>query len=443
IVMLHEKGFIDTAIVKKLRPILEKTKTEKGYGGEDYLKQNLPDHDEDTAAAVNFGRTLQEPMARLAMRESLLYLFDELLLALENILNVAAENLDTIMAGQSHWSHAQPTTFAAYLLSVHDQLARGLEQMETAYKHVNRNSAGCGACSGTGWPVNRERITELLGFDETIELTYDCEAAMDERLTTLFAASNIAVSLSRTAIDFNVWTTAEWNLFYVDMAWRGVSSFMPQKANPGNKFERTRIACNEVLGKMMNTIFSFKNEPIQDILPVCGSDKYVMEGLAHLERALGIYRCMLQNTKPDRARMKKLLKEGYSGAPDLAVTLIRKKNFGGRSAHRICATMVRIARERNIKPYECTGVLLDEAARISNDPEPRLTDSEVQDSMSLDNFFIKHCNLGDPNPDESARLLEKRRVQLKIFREKQTARRESIKAAMKKLDDSMEAICRN
>ncbi|MCF7855056.1 MAG: hypothetical protein K9N51_09685 [Candidatus Pacebacteria bacterium] len=439
LVMLHKQGLVPTETVRKLLPVLKKSQHEQGWGGEAWLRQQLQG-DEDTASAVNYGRTLQEPMARMMMRDQLFNTFDELFGCLGIILDVAADNLDTMMAGHSHWAQAQPTTYAAYLLAVHDGLFRGLEQLELAYRHTNQNSGGCGACSGTGWPVDRGMITELLGFDKTIELTYDCEASQDEMLTIMFAASNMAVTLSRAALDFNVWVTEEWNLFNVDMTHRDVSSFMPQKANAGNRFEHIRQMTNRVLGNMQTCLFSFKNEPLQDNLPVYEADRFVIEGLGHLETGLWMLRDLLPHVKPRRERMQELVRGGYSGAPDLAIHLIRKKGYGGRCAHRVCATMVRIARERWIAPAALDGALLDEAARISGDPEPHLTDAEVQDSMSLDHFFEKHQGLGDPNPAETERLIAKRREQLNAAGERLERRKEQVANAYAKLEAELDRI---
>ncbi len=439
VVMLHKQGLVPTEKAKQVLPVLNQAADERGWGGEKWLKERVGG-DEDLASIVNYGRTLQEPMFRMMMRKSMLYAFDELLPTMATLLDVAEDNLDTVMAGHSHWCHAQPTTYAAYLLAVHDGLSRGLEQLELAYRHTNQNSGGCGACSGSGWPVDRELVTELLGFDETIELAYDCEASQDEMLTILFAASNIATTLSRTAMDFNVWVTEEWNLFDVDMSWRGVSSFMPQKANSGNNFEHIRQAANDVLGRMMSALFSFKNEPIQDVLPVYRADGYVTQGLAYLEKGLGKLRGVLPNTRPNKERMWQLVRDGYSGAPDLAIHMIREKDYAGRCAHRICATMVLLARQRGIKPYDCTGTLLDEAARETGDPEPHLTDAEVQDSMSLEHFFEKHCGLGDPNAKESQRLIDKRRPLLTAAQERQEDRKARVEAGYQKLRDAIAEI---
>jgi argininosuccinate lyase len=439
LVMLHKQGLVPTETVRKLVPVLRKTKDEAGWGGEIWIRDQL-DGDEDTAAAVNYGRTLQEPMARMQMRDQLINTIDEAHRCMQVMLDVASENTDTLMPGHSHWAQAQPTTYAAYLLAIHDGLSRGLEQLELAYRHTNQNSGGCGACSGTGWPVDRNMVTELLGFDETIELTFDCEGSQDEMLTSLFAASNMGVTLSRIALDMNVWVTEEWDIFEVDMAYRGVSSFMPQKANAGNRLEHIRQEVNDILGAMHTCLHSFKNEPLQDVLTVYQADRYVHNGLGHLQGALAMLRYLLPNITPRKERMWEMLRRGYSGAPDLSITMIRQKGFGGRCAHRICATMVRIARERGIKACECTGALLDEAARISGDPEPHLTDAEVQDSMSLENFFEKHQGLGDPNPTETGRLVEVRRTLLAESIKRNDTRKERLAKADKKLQTALEAI---
>ncbi|MFW5868147.1 MAG: lyase family protein [Armatimonadota bacterium] len=439
LVMLYRKGHVPAEQVRKLFPILDEADAEQGWGGEAWIREKLGG-DEDTAFAVNHGRTLQEPMARMMMRESLLYAFDELLPTLEGVLDVADEHADVLMAGHSHWAHAQPTTWGAYLLAVHDGFARGLEQLELAYKHTNMNSGGCGACSGARWDVDRELITDLLGFDATIEPAYDCEASQEEMLTILFAASNIAVTLSRVCLDMNVWTTEEWDIFDVDMAWRGVSSFMPHKANAGNRFENIRENCNQVLGQMQTCLFSFKNEPLQDILPVYHADRYVRDGLAQLEAGLGLFRHLLPNVRPREDRMWELVREGYSGSVDLAIRIVKERGFGGRRAHRMCCTMVRLARERRIKPWECTGDLLDEAARVTGDPGPNLSDEAVRHDMSLEHFHETPCNLGDPKPEETRRLIAKRRDALAESRDRQQARRDRIEAGYARLQAEIDAI---
>ena len=437
-VMLFRQGLISQETAIKLLSVLPETQNAEGWGGEDWLKEKLGG-DEDTASAVNYGRTLQEPMARMSMRDAILEVFEEGLQALEVLLKKADEHAETLMAGQSHFSHAQPTTYGSYLLAVHDGIVRGLEQLELAYRRTNENSGGCGACSGTGWPVDRDLITDLLGFEKTIEVAYDCEGSQDEIPQILYALSSMALTLSRSGMDHSIWTLEEIGAVLPDPSLQGVSSFMPQKAH-GGMFENVRIAADEVIGEMMKVTTTFKGESIQDVLPVYKSPRHVFHGVNYMRQCFGLYRILIDTLQVNRERMREILANGYSGAPDLAIILIRKLNFGGRKAHRICCNFVRLARERGIKPKDLTASLLDEAARVTKETEPNLTDSEVQEAMTFKNFFATHNGQGDPHPDESRRLIQLRKKRLEDLQKAQSERRRALKEAEDRLNEAIREI---
>ena len=438
-VMLYRQGLIPRETAKKLLVVLADSDHEQGWGGEDWIKQKLGG-DEDTASAVNLGRTLQEPMARMQMREKVLDVIDLLHKALETTLDKAEEHADTMMAGQSHMSHAQPTTYGAYMVAVHDGLTRGLAQLELAYRFTNMNSGGCGACSGTGWNVDRQMVTDLLGFDAMVESAYDCEGSQDEIPQILYALSSIGLTLCRTALDHSIWSLEEVNMLQLEPAWMGVSSFMPQKAHTGSTFENIRRACNPIFGEMMAATTAFKGEAIQDNMAVYQSPPFALRGCCQMEMALGLYNGIIPATVINVARMREIVESGYSGAPDLAIKLIRDHGFGPRQAHRICANCIRMARERGIGPREIRSDLLDEAARLTEEPEPHLPDEDIYDAMALETFFDKHCNLGDPCPSETRRMVGSRRTDLEKSLEKQTNRRARIEDANRRLAAEIEEI---
>lgn len=442
-VMLHRQSLITHEVAIKLLTALQAAGKE-GYSwaGEEWLKERL-DGDEDTASAVNYGRTLQEPMARMQMRDGILDVCDEALPTLEMLLDRAAEYADAMMAGQSHFSHAQPTTYGAYLLAVHDGLSRALKQLDLAYDLTNQNSGGCGACSGTGWPVDRELITDLLGFDRTIEPAYDCEGSQDEIPAILFALSSLALTMSRSAMDHGIWSLEEINNLQAAPEWLGVSSFMPQKAHTGGMFENIRIACDEVLGRMMTTVVTYKGESIQDVLPVYKAPMHVFDGVLQTRKALGLFRYVVGTARINRVRMAEIVHQGYSGAPDLAIHLIRKLGHGGRRAHRICCHFVRLARERGIKPADTTGDLLDEAARTCGEPQPGVSTETVRESMTFAHFFETHNTPGDAHPDQTLRMTLERRRDLERLREAQATRRQRLADAEVRLNSAILEIVGN
>jgi argininosuccinate lyase len=438
-IMLYRQGLIKLETAQKLLPVLEEAQKEVGWGGEDWIKEKL-NGDEDTASAVNLGRTLQEPMARMQMRDALIDTFDMIHETRQILIDRAEKYVDTLMAGQSHMSHAQPTTYGQYLLTVHDGIARAEEQLALAYKFTNMNSGGCGACSGTGWNVDRQLVTELLGFDELIELVYDCEASQDEIPQIMFALSSLAMTITRATLDHEIWSLEEIGMMAVGDTWKGLSSFMPQKAHSGGVTEIIRMACNEVFGQMTTCMFAYKGELIQDNLPVYQAPPFVFKGTGQAQRAMGLFKSMLPDMYVYPEKMLKIVKDGYSGSPDLAIVLIRDYDYGSRQAHRICANAVRMAREQGIKPCEMTGKLIDEAAALSHEPLPNLTTEQVQECMSLDHFLEKHCNLGDPCKSETMRMIGIRRNQLAESIKQQDNRKLRLVEGDKKLAAATQEI---
>jgi argininosuccinate lyase len=398
------------------------------------------DRDEDLASMVNLGRTLQEPMTRLDLRDKMIEVFDDLIVLLDTVLNVAYRNLDTIMPGHTHLSQAQPITLAHYLLSVYDGLRRGVSQAELAYKDTDRNSGACGACSGITWPIDRRYMTELLGFDDLVEPTYDSEASQDHSLSILFALTNITLLISKASMDMNIWGLEEVDMLTTDPAWCGVSSLMPNKCIPGTLFERARIEAVYVASNAIQGIMFNKGEPHGDVLPMLELPKITLKAMAHTLVCVGYFNGMLKNVSPQRETMLEYVREGYSCTSEVVTHMVKEMGYGPRRAHRIVATFVRMARERGLKAYQTTGELLDEAARFADERPPEIDTETLRRLLDPEEFIKSHSNTGGTAPDEARRMLAKRRKELEDVRQRQGARKARLEKAEELLNEEIEAI---
>ena len=396
--------------------------------------------DEDLGSIVNLGRTLQEPMSRIDLRDKMLEVFDELLALQDAVLQVAAGNIDTIMPGYTHLSQAQPITLAHYLLSVFDGLARGYDQLSLAYRDTNRNSGGCGACSGITWPIDRWEMTRLLGFDDLVEPTYDSESAQDHSLSILFALTNITLLLSKVTMDWNIWGMEEVGMIEVDPAWCGVSSMMPQKCIPGSQLERARLEASYVVGQMMAGVSFCKGEPHADMLPMLEVPKVAIVAMARSLLCMGYFRGILTHMEPQREAMLGYVRAGFSCASEVAAHLVKEGGYGTRRAHRIVATMVRLARERRLKAFETTGELLDEAAEFAGERKPGLDTQTLRRLLDPEHFVRTHINTGGVAPAEAKRMLEARSARLEQARAGQAQRHQKIHDADAYLDAAIERI---
>ncbi|UCF97440.1 MAG: hypothetical protein JSV89_20050 [Spirochaetaceae bacterium] len=397
-------------------------------------------NDEDLASMINLGRTLQEPMFRLDLRDMLLETFDELLQLLRKILDTAENNIETVMPGHTHFSQAQPITLSHYLLSVYDSLRRSWDQLVLAYRHTNRNSGGCGATSGITWPIDRDRMAELLGCEDVVEPTYDCESSQDHSLSILFGLTNLVTILSKAAMDMNIWGLEEIGMLKADPAWCGVSSMMPNKCIPGALFERTRIEAGYVLGEMMQAAVLVKGEPHGDVLPMLEIPKIAFRAMAHASLAMGYMRGMLQAIIPQREAMLEYVRAGFSCSTEVAYYMVKELGYGPRRAHRIVATMVRFARERGLKAYEVTGELLDEAAGFAEEIEPGLSTDTLRKLLNPENFISTHTNKGGTAPEEAKRMLDSRTVDLGTLVKEHDHRTNKVKDALLNLNRTIDEI---
>jgi argininosuccinate lyase len=434
VVCLYEAKVIDREQASRLLTALDELRdSDSGCSGEERLAPLL-DGDMDLASVVNYGRTLQEPMSRLKLRTKMLDLFDDNLKLAESLFRLAEANTDTVMVGYTHLNQGQPITLAHHLLAVIDGLFRGTELLELAYKHTNKNSGGCGSCSGTTWPVDRERMADLLGLDGVVEPTYDCEAAQDHTMTALYALTNVSILLSQAAMNFNIWAMDEIDMVRVDPAWAGVSSFMPQKCDTGSNFERTRVKAADVMGSMVRCIFQLKGEPFADMQSMFQLPVRAMETMSHYRDCVGWFGAMVDHLLPQKERMKAIARAGYSCATELASYLITDHGYGGRLAHSIVATMVRQARVKALKAYECTGEMLDEAAAFLKVRQPGLDTDTVRRCLDPEEFLKTHTNLGGACPTETYRLLAKRRQTLADMQDRQSSRRTRAENGLAELE---------
>jgi argininosuccinate lyase len=398
------------------------------------------DNDEDLASMINLGRTLQEPMSRLDLRDKTLEMLDALLSLQASVLKVAGENISTVMPGYTHLSQAQPITLAHYLLSIYDGVQRGLEQLELAYRFTNRNSGGCGACSGITWPLDRWRMTCLLGFDDLVEPTYDSESSQDHSLSILFALTNLTLLMSKASMDMNIWTMEETGMAKVDPSWCGVSSMMPQKCIPGSFLERVRIEAAYVISHMTAGVSFNKGEPHADMLPMLEVPKVTQKALAHAELCTGCFEGILNHLIPRPEIMLQHVRAGYSCSSEVAAHMVKELGYGPRRAHRIVATLVRLGRERNLKAFECTGDFLDEAARFADEREPKIDTATLRRLLDPHHFIGTHTNTGGTAPAEAKRMLNIRREALAAANERQDQRRAKLAEADVLLKQVMDGI---
>jgi argininosuccinate lyase len=72
---------------------------------------------------------------------------------------------------------------------------------------MNRCPLGAAALAGTGFPIDRFRTAEALGFDGPTDNSLDSVSDRDFALDYLMAAAQCSLHLSRLAEEFIIWAS--------------------------------------------------------------------------------------------------------------------------------------------------------------------------------------------------------------------------------------------
>lgn len=448
-VMMCEQGIISKEDAAKILKVLKKV-DEMGPEGFPWGKGDLwtqkekyviEEIGEEVGGRLHTGRSRQDvgcTTNRLYLRPKILEMAEKLNDFREVLMNLAEKNIETVMPCYTFLQHAQPTTFAHYLLSFAYAMARDFERIAHAYKLTNMSPAGAALQTGTSYPLNRERTKELMGFDRVIRNTRDASMNFDYLYEIMIAASLTMADLLRMLEDFTVWHSSEFNTISLDDPWVGTSSIMPQKRNP-YPFMMIRGKASRIFGRAME-VFSILEAPClgppSPFYLQPEAEEVINEFLETFIIAAGF----LPTLRVNKALMRERAGAYWAQGTDLADTIVREKGLSFRTSHHIIAELVKIATEAGKTPADVNTEMLDQAAmKVIKEP---LGLSEDAIKKALDpSLAIKIRKVfGATSPEDVTEQIKESKEQLKLDRQQIESSRNKISDAQKKLDQAVDAI---
>jgi argininosuccinate lyase len=322
------------------------------------------------------------------------------------LIELADRHRDTLMAALTHTQPAQPSTLAHYLLAVIEQLERDTARLRAAFTSTNRCPLGACAITGTGFPIDRQLTSDLLGFDEPTGNTYGSIATVDYLLESVSAAAVLLSGLGRVIQDLLLWSTMEFGYLRLADGFVQASSIMPQKRNPV-ALEHARAIASKALGQAGAVMLAVHNTPFGDVVDTEDDlQPLVASTFRDARRAVVLVDASLRAAEFDVARLESRAAEGGTTLTELADHLVRSHRIPFKTAHAI-ATRLRQA-HRDV-PGASFG---DTLASVSSDllgMTLRYTDEEISDIMSPRHFVEVRQTAGGPAPAETARALRRSR----------------------------------
>jgi argininosuccinate lyase len=360
---------------------------------------------EETAGRLHTARSRNDidvAMYRMRLRELLLALLDASLRLRRTLLDLAARHVETIIPAHTHTQPAQPTTVAHYALAAVEQLERDAVRLRAAFATVNRSPLGACAITGTGFPIDRGLVAELLGFDGPTGNTYGSIAAADYLLESAAAAAVLAVGLGRLLQDLLFWCTAEAGYLRLGEGYVQASSIMPQKRNPV-ALEHARALASRAAGQAMAVLVTAHNTPFGDVVDIEDDVQPIVFGsFRDAGRAVDLTAAALAGAELDTVRMAARAAEGGITVTELADTLTRERGLAFRTAHAIAARFVaERARDRSLSLREA---LARASAAILGSPIEE-AEERLARLLSPRYFVAVRTTPGGPAPAETRRAL--------------------------------------
>jgi argininosuccinate lyase len=359
----------------------------------------------DAGKRLHTGRSRNDQVAtdvRLWLREEIDTLAPLLRQMQSALLDVAEQNVETILPGFTHMQVAQPVSFAHHMLAYVEMFARDEERLADVRRRVNRLPLGAAALAGTSYPLDREMVAKALGFDGVCQNSLDAVSDRDFAIEFTSFASITMMHVSRLAEEIVLWMSQNFGFINLADRYCTGSSIMPQKRNP-DVAELARGKSGRVVGHLMGLLTLMKGQPLtynkdnqEDKEPLFDTVDTVRDTLRIMaEMAGGI---VVKKEAMEAAALK-----GYATATDLADYLV-KKGLPFRDAHEVVAHAVKSAIQ--------LGVDLSELPLESLKAFNASIEQDVFDVLTLRGSLNARNVLGGTAPAQVRKQIERHRARL-------------------------------
>lgn len=351
---------------------------------------------------------------RMVLREQLLTLAGRLNEFREALLYLAGENLDTVMPMYTHTQPAQPSTFGHYLLSMSDVMARDFARLLATEKTINMSPFGAAAITTTGFPISRERVCDLLGFESLCENSYDSIAASDHMTQFAGAMMGLAVNLSRFMKDILDGCTMEFAFYRLTDPYVQISSIMPQKRNPSS-LEHCRPILSKALAEAQAVFTVQHNTPYGDIVD---SEEdlqvHIYDAVSYLCRALEMMTNVLSTMQINKELLLKRAGENFITATELADTFVRECGLTFRNAHRLTSTIVRRLYKEGKTAADINEAFCESVCQEVLGRRIEITGDLIRTALDPTHFVAIRDRTGGPAHSQVQRMLKERQTQLAV-----------------------------
>lgn len=449
IVMLSETGLVAKPMAARIARGIEAVMADESKPGakrsDDYLvfEAKLVEAAGPDASRLHTGRSRQDIGAtseRMAWRDALLATYEATLGPRQQLLDLAAKNIDTVIPAYTHGLQAQPISLAHYLLAFASALDRDAERYESLWTRLNRSPLGAAALATSGFPLDRKRLADLLGFDGLVTNSFDANqvSPADTMVEFASAMANSALTIGRFVQDLHIqyhdpapWLTLEPSLTHP-------SSIMPQKRNPG-PLESLRINCTMIVGDGQ-TVWMLAHNASSGMNDLKEGTRLLRtaEEAREMYKTFGVIIGGLV-VNPQRALAE--VDADYSTMTEVADTLLRYADVPFRIGHHYASEITTYGREHGKKPKDLSDAELSRIYEQANNGQKLpVAPQKIREAVNAQDVVRNRKGLGGTQPDEVSRMLNEHRRTLGANQAWLKARRDALANADQRLEQAFRGL---
>jgi len=340
---------------------------------------------------------------RLVARERTRELHDLLVEAAEALTASAAAHAEDLAADYTYLQPAQPTTVGHLLLAYAYPLLRDAERLRHAHATLDLSVAGVGGSAGSRWPLDRDRLAELLGCAGLVLHARDAMWHADAYVELAAAVATACTHLSQLAQDLEILASQEFGVAQLADAHSRASALMPQKRNP-YALAVIRAMAATAAGELAGMLVALHTGSART------DHFHVLNGAVPrlMDEAVAVARLaarVVEGLRIDAARLAEAATRGFTAAADVADVVAQTGGLDYRTAHHVVGRAVRDLVDAGLPPDALTPERLAAAAREAADVEIDMPAEVLAEALDPGASARTRLQRGGSSPAAMAEML--------------------------------------
>jgi argininosuccinate lyase len=368
---------------------------------------------------------------RLAARAGARDLHDASLDLAAALVELADRHRDDLAADYTYLQPAQPTTIGHLLLAYAYPALRDAARLARCGDWLDLSVAGVGGSAGSRWPLDRERLADLLGCDGLVVHARDAMWQADGYVELIAAVATAATHGAQLGQDLEILASQEFAAVSLADRHSRASALMPQKRNPyALAVIRTQagIAAGQLAaalvalhtGSARTDHFHLLNGSVPRLLG---------EAVAVTRLAAAVVAGMTVHA----GRWERAAREGFTAAADVADVLAVEAGIDYRTAHHVVGRAVRDLVDAGLPPDALTSGRLAQAAREAVGRAVEVPPGAIADALDPAACARTRLQTGSSAPAEVAAMIAACREEVAAARAVSAARAERAERAERDL----------